>query len=148
MEIGINIQPYLPKDSVNILFSMKDLSTHEKKIAAAKLHRQYCHPPFALLKKKSDVCPVEKDDEFLNILEKYLNCSSVCKRFKPTLPKPAVGYVFDLDKMKFNQVVRVLTSNNIKTNGLFICIYLFIIQLMLLRDALALTLLKKCKEKV
>ena len=107
MEIGINIQPYLPKDSVNILFSMKDLSTHEKKIAAAKLHRQYCHPPFALLKKKSDVCPVEKDDEFLNILEKYLNCSSVCKRFKPTLPKPAVGYVFDLDKMKFNQVVSI-----------------------------------------
>ena len=47
----INIQPCLPTDSVNNLFSMKDLSTHEKKIPAAKLHRQYCHPPFAFLKK-------------------------------------------------------------------------------------------------
>ena len=47
----INIQPCLPTDSVNNLFSMKDLSTHENKIPAAKLHRQYCHPPFAFLKK-------------------------------------------------------------------------------------------------
>ena len=47
----INIQPCLPADYVNNLFSMKDLSTHEKKIPAAKLHRQYCHPPFAFLKK-------------------------------------------------------------------------------------------------
>ena len=47
----INIQPCLPTDSVNNLFSMKDLFTKEKKIPAAKLHRQYCHPPFAFLKK-------------------------------------------------------------------------------------------------
>ena len=49
----INIQPCLPTDSVNNLFSMKDLSTHEKKIPAEKLHRQYCHPRFAFLKKSS-----------------------------------------------------------------------------------------------
>ena len=47
----INVQTWLPTDSVNNLFSMKDLSTHENKIPAAKLHRQYCHPPFAFLKK-------------------------------------------------------------------------------------------------
>ena len=59
----INIQPCLPTDSVKILFSMNDLSAHEKKIAAAKLHRQYCHPPFAFLKKVLSVFN-EKDDEF------------------------------------------------------------------------------------
>ena len=58
---------------------MKDLSTHEKKIAAAKLHRQHCLSPFAFLKKVTSVFN-EKDDEFLNILEKYSNCCSVCKR--------------------------------------------------------------------
>ena len=47
----INIQPCLPTDLVNVLFSVKDLLTHEKKIATAKLHRQYCHPPFAFLEK-------------------------------------------------------------------------------------------------
>ena len=83
---------------------MKDLSTHENKISAAKLHRQYCHPPFSFLKKVL-LLIIEKDDEILNILEKYLNCCSVCKRFKPTFPKPSVGNCFDSDKMKFNQVV-------------------------------------------
>ena len=41
----------------------------------------------------------------MNIHEKYLNCCSVCKRFQPTLPKPAVGNLFERDKMKLNQVV-------------------------------------------
>ena len=82
---------------------MKDLSTHEKKIAAAKLHHQYCHAPFAFLKKVLSVFN-EKDDEFLNILEKYSNCCSVCKRFKPTLPKPAVGNLFDPDKMNLTRL--------------------------------------------
>ena len=57
----INIQPCLPADLVNNLFNMKDLSTHEKKIPAAKLHSQYCHPPFAFLKKVLSVFN-EKDD--------------------------------------------------------------------------------------
>ena len=49
----------------------------------------------------------EKDDEFLNILEKYSNCWSVWKRFKPTQPKPAVGNLFDPDKMKVNKLVSI-----------------------------------------
>ena len=49
----------------------------------------------------------------MNILEKYSNCCSVCKRFKPSLPKPVVGKLFDPDKMKFNQVVSI-DLNNIK----------------------------------
>ena len=36
-------------DSVNVLFSMKYSSRHEKKISARKLHRHYCHPPFSFL---------------------------------------------------------------------------------------------------
>ena len=43
----------------------------------------------------------------MNIHAKYLNCCSVCKRFQPTLPKPAVGNLFDPDKMKLNQVGRI-----------------------------------------
>ena len=57
----INIQPCLHTDSVNVLFSMKDLSTHEKKIAPAKLHCQYCHLSFAFLKKVISLFN-EKDD--------------------------------------------------------------------------------------
>ena len=78
---------------------MTDLSTHEKKIAAAKLHRQYCHPPFAFRKKVLSVCN-DKDDKISNILGKYSNCYYVCKCFKLTLPKPAVGNLFDPDKME------------------------------------------------
>ena len=81
-----HIYTHTHTDSVNVLFSMKYLSRHEKKISARKLHRQYCHPPFSFLKKVLLLIN-EKDDKILNILEKYLNCCSVCKRFKPTLPK-------------------------------------------------------------
>ena len=94
----INIQPCLPTNPVNVSFSKKDLSTHE--------NYQYYHPPLAFLNIVLSVFN-EKDDEFLNILEKYSNCFSVCKRFKPTPPKPAVGYLFYPDKMKFNQVVSI-----------------------------------------
>ena len=55
----------------------------------------------------------------MNILEKYSNCCFVCKRFKPTLPKPAVGNLFDPDKIKFNQVVSI-DLKQYRTNGLFI----------------------------
>ena len=54
----------LPMDSLKVLFIMKDLSTHYKKIAAVKLHCQYCHPPFAFLKKVQYSMKT-----FLNILE-------------------------------------------------------------------------------
>ena len=60
----------------------------------------------AFLKKNFSVFN-EKDDEFLNILEKYSNCWSVWKRFKPTQPKPAVGNLFDPDKMKVNKLVSI-----------------------------------------
>ena len=69
----------------------------------------------------------------MNILEKYSNCCSVCKRFKPTLPKPAVGNLFDQDKIKFNQVVSI-DLKQYRTNGLFI-------SLMLSRDKFALPFL-------
>ena len=55
----------------------------------------------------------------MNILEKFSSCCSVCERFKPTLPKPAVGNLFDPDKIKFNQVLR-MDLKQYKTNGLFI----------------------------
>ena len=77
---------------------MKDLSSHEKKIAAAKNSRPYSHLNFAFLKKDKDV---------FNILEIYSNSCSVCKRFKPTLPKPAADNLFDPDKMKLNQAVSI-----------------------------------------
>ena len=31
----------------------------------------------------------------------------ICKRYKPTFPKPAVGNLIDPDKMKFNQIVSI-----------------------------------------
>ena len=45
--------------------------------------------------------------KFLHILEKHSNNCIVCKRYKPTIPKPAVGNLFDPDKMKFNQIVSI-----------------------------------------
>ena len=80
----------------------------------------------------------EKDGETLNIHEKYLNCCSVCKRFQPTLPKPAVGNLFEPDKMKLNQVV---TFDLKKYKNKWI-IYL------MLQDTIALTLLKISLRKL
>ena len=76
---------------------MTDLSTHEKKIAAANLLLQICTICFS--EKVLSVCN-DKDDEIPNILEKYSNSCYVCKCFKLTLPKPAVGNLFDPDKME------------------------------------------------
>ena len=101
----VNIQPSFPVDSVSVLFThLQDMSTNEKAKAAKHLHRQYCHPPFEFLRKvlKSfDEC----DAEFLTLLKKCTTECLVCKRYKPTIPRPAVGNLFDPDKMKFNEVV-------------------------------------------
>ena len=55
----------------------------------------------------------------MNILEKYSNCCSVCKRFKPTLPKPAVVNLFDPDKIRFNQVVSI-DLKQYRKNGFYL----------------------------
>ena len=47
----VNIQPCFPVDAVSILFSVSGLTKAEKQQAAARLHRQYCHPAFSFLKK-------------------------------------------------------------------------------------------------
>ena len=100
----VNIQPCIPVDAMSVLFSVDGLSKGEKQQAAARLHRQYCHPPFSFLKKVLSVFN-EVDDEFLEILQKYSSDCCVCKKYKPTSPKPAVGNLMDPDKMKFNQIV-------------------------------------------
>ena len=49
----------------------------------------------------------KKDTEFLDILEEYSKNCIVCKRYKPTIPKPAVENLFNPDKMKFNNIVSI-----------------------------------------
>ena len=49
----------------------------------------------------------EKDTEFLDILEEYSKNCIVCKRYKPTIPKPGVRNFFNPDKMKFNSIISI-----------------------------------------
>ena len=102
----VNIQPCFPVDAMSILFSVSGLTKAEKQQAAARLHWQYCHPPFSFLKKVLSVFD-EVDEEFMEILERYSADCHICKRYKPTFPKPAVGNLIDPDKMKFNQIVSI-----------------------------------------
>ena len=46
----LNIQPSFPIEAINSLFSTINLSRKEK-FAAARIHRQFCHPSFEFLKK-------------------------------------------------------------------------------------------------
>ena len=76
--------------------------------------RQYqlCFRLHICPKKNSICCWVlmnfgEVDKELLEELEKYSSACIVCKRYKPTVPKPAVGNLFDPEKMIFNQMVSI-----------------------------------------
>ena len=45
----------------------------------------------------------EVDTELSEALEKYSSDCIVYKRYMPTIPKPAVGNLFDPEKIKFSQ---------------------------------------------
>ena len=45
------------------------------------------------------------DDEFLSALRDMSENCVVCKRFKPSMPKPAVGSLLDPETAKFNEMV-------------------------------------------
>ena len=102
----VNIQPCFPIDAMNVLFSVKREKAREKAQAAETLHHQFCHPPFTFLKKVLHNYD-EVDNEFLHILEKHSNNFIVCKHYKSAKHNPAVGNLFDPDKMKFNQIVSI-----------------------------------------
>ena len=102
----VNVQPGFPEEVVNIMFSVQEMTYHQKESAAKRIHRQFCHPPFEFLKKVLSVLD-NPDKEFLNILKEHSEKCLVCKRYKPTIPRPAVGNLFDPDKMKFNEVVSI-----------------------------------------
>ena len=48
-----------------------------------------------------------KKTEFLDILGKYSKNCIVCKRYKPTIPKPVAGNLFNPDTMKFIIIVSI-----------------------------------------
>ena len=102
----INIQPGFPVEVVDVMFSVKEMSREQKTHAAKQIHRQFCHPTFEFMKKVLSGLN-DPDKEFLNILENYTKNCEVCKRYKPSIPKPAVGNLFTPDKMKFNEVVSI-----------------------------------------
>lgn len=102
----INIQPSFPVEAISTLFSVSNMSYQQKKSAARHLHRQYCHPPYEFLEKVLKVFD-ENDEEFLQLLKQHSDKCDVCKRYKPTIPRPAVGNLFDPDKMRFNQYVSI-----------------------------------------
>ena len=49
----------------------------------------------------------DEDTEFLDILEEYSKNCIVCKRCMPTIPKPAIGNLFNQDKIKCNNIVSI-----------------------------------------
>ncbi len=100
----INIQPSYPHESIKVMFSCKLMNQKEKVATAKKLHRQFCHPTYEFLEKVLGTLD-EMDEEFLEILKRYTANCDVCKRYKPTIPKPAVGNLMDPDKMKLNELV-------------------------------------------
>ena len=102
----LDIHSNFPSEAVCVLFSVKTLTKLEKVKASEHLHCQYCQPPFSFLKKVLSVFD-EKDTEFLDILEEYSKNCIVCKRYKPTIPKPVVGNLFNPDTMKFIIIVSI-----------------------------------------
>ena len=84
------IQPNFPLEAISVMFSVAHLSKEEKISVAERLHRQFCNPPYQFLKKVL-MNFGEIDTELLEALEKYSSDCIVCKRYKPTIPKPAVG---------------------------------------------------------
>ena len=49
----------------------------------------------------------DEDTKFLDILEEYSKNCIVCKRYMPTIPKPAIGNLFNQDKIKCNNIVSI-----------------------------------------
>ena len=47
----INIKARFPINAMSVPFSVKTLTKRGKTQTAAKLHCQFCHPPFTYLKK-------------------------------------------------------------------------------------------------
>ena len=94
----IEIQPNFPLEAISVMFSVAHLSKEEKVSVAERLHKQFCHPPYQFLRKVLMNFD-EVDTELLEVLEKYSSDCIVCKRYKPTIPKPAVGNLFDHEKM-------------------------------------------------
>ena len=45
--------------------------------------------------------------KFLQNLEKNSNNCTICKRCKPTIPKPTAGNLFEPNKMNFNQIASI-----------------------------------------
>ena len=100
------VQPSFPLDAVDVLFTTKGMTGNDKRNAARRLHRQFCHPPYEFLRKvlsSLDEC----DREFLYHLKAISQECMVCKRYKPTNSRPAVGNLFDPEKLQFNQVVSI-----------------------------------------
>ena len=102
----LNIQPSFPIEAINSLFSTINLSQMEKCSVVARILRQFCHPSFEFLKKVLSVFN-EVDHEFLSVLEKYCKNCDICNRYKPTIPWPAVGNLYDPSKLTFNSIVTV-----------------------------------------
>ena len=73
---------------------------------AARIHRQFCHPSFEFLKEVLTVFD-ESDHEFLSVLEKCCKNYDICKSYKPTIPQPAAGNLYDPSKLMFNSIVTV-----------------------------------------
>ena len=90
--------------SVQSYFSIQGMSKGEKSNAALHIHRQFCHPPFHFLEKVLNGLG-DVDDEFMSVLKDVSDNCLVCKRFKPSMPKPAVGHLLDPDTAKFNEIV-------------------------------------------
>ena len=88
------------------MFSVAHLSKEEKVSFAERLYTQFCHPPYQFLKKVL-MNFGEVDKELLEALEKYSSDCIVCKRYKPTIPKPAAGNLFDPEKIKFNKMISI-----------------------------------------
>ena len=104
----IEIQPNIPITEIISLFSVKNFSKKEKQLAAERIHRQFCHLSYDSLKKILSVFdPVDVDEEFLALLKNHIDSCSVCKRFKPSIPRPCVGNLLPPEKMVFNEIVTI-----------------------------------------
>ena len=103
----IPIQPCnVSLEAVTTLFTVSGMSSNEKKKAAKIIHHQFCHLSYDFMEKVlKDVGANEK--EFLSELKKYSNECETCQRYKRTMPRPAVGNLFDPEKMNFNELISI-----------------------------------------
>ena len=101
----IEIQPDFPLEAISVMFSVALFSREKNVSLAERFHRQLCHPLYQFLKEVL-MNFGEADTELLEAVEKYSSDCIVCKRYMLTIPKPAVGNLFDPEKMKFNQMVK------------------------------------------